>query len=125
MNNRHKIKTAQLAQQIRTFYDAKKPFRIFHGSTNSTRILSFRKSEMVDISKFNEVIKVDPKSSTAIVESNVPMDKLVGATLKHGLLPPIVMEFPGITVGGQYRAMAGKAVRLNGARLIRPLTGMS
>lgn len=109
MNNRHKIKTAQLAQQIRKFYEVKKPFRIFHGSTNSTRILSFRKSEMIDISHFNEVIKVDPKSSTAIVESNVPMDKLVGATLKYGLLPPIVMEFPGITVGGAIQGNGGES----------------
>ena len=28
------------------------------------------------------------------------MDKLLRATLKHGLMPPVVMELPGITVGG-------------------------
>ena len=28
------------------------------------------------------------------------MDKLVEATLAHGLLPKVVMELPNITVGG-------------------------
>lgn len=27
------------------------------------------------------------------------MDRLVEATLRHGLVPPVVMEFPGITAG--------------------------
>lgn len=109
MNDRHTVKTSEIANQIRKFYEAKKPFRIFHGSTNSTRILTFRKDELVDLSKLNEVIKVNPKSSTAIVESNVPMDKLVRATLKHGLLPPIVMEFPGITVRGAIQGNGGES----------------
>ncbi len=30
------------------------------------------------------------------------MDKLVKATLQHGLVPPVVMEFPGITIGGGF-----------------------
>lgn len=109
MNDRYNTKTSQLAQQIQEFSRAKRPFRIFHGSTNSTRILTFRKNEMIDISQFNEVIKVDSKAKTAIVESNVPIDKLVRATLKHGLLPPIVMEFPGITVGGAIQGNGGES----------------
>ncbi|MCJ1409446.1 hypothetical protein MMC19_003527 [Ptychographa xylographoides] len=30
------------------------------------------------------------------------MDQLVEATIKHGLIPPVVMEFPGITAGGGF-----------------------
>jgi Delta24-sterol reductase len=37
------------------------------------------------------------------------MDRLVEATLKHGLIPPVVMEFPGITVGGGYAGRAGES----------------
>jgi delta24-sterol reductase len=37
------------------------------------------------------------------------MDRLVEATLKHGLVPPVVMEFPGITVGGGYSGTSGES----------------
>ncbi|TEY38114.1 hypothetical protein BOTCAL_0497g00040 [Botryotinia calthae] len=37
------------------------------------------------------------------------MDRLIEATLKHGLIPPVVMEFPGITVGGGYAGSAGES----------------
>jgi len=37
------------------------------------------------------------------------MDRLVDTTLKYGLIPPIVMEFPGITAGGGYAGTAGES----------------
>jgi hypothetical protein len=37
------------------------------------------------------------------------MDRLVEATMKHGLVPPVVMEFPGITAGGGYAGTAGES----------------
>ena len=37
------------------------------------------------------------------------MDQLVKATLKFGLIPPVVMEFPGITVGGGIQGGAGES----------------
>ena len=40
-------------------------------------------------------MRVDTKKNVALVEPNVPMDNLVDATLRHGLVPPVVMEFPG------------------------------
>ncbi|KAF3033132.1 hypothetical protein E8E12_001128 [Didymella heteroderae] len=46
---------------------------------------------------------------TARVEPNVPMDKLVARTVSEGLLPPVVMEFPGITVGGGFVGTAGES----------------
>src|ERR1700704_5322126 len=64
---------------------------------------------MVDVSELNNVLSVDAKHQTAIVEPNVPMDKLVKATLAHKLLPPVVTEFPGITVGGGIQGGAGES----------------
>lgn len=52
-------------------------------------------------------MKIDPENKSVLVEPNVPMDKLVRATLKFGLVPPVVTEFPGITVGG---AIQGGAI---------------
>lgn len=45
----------------------------------------------------------------ALVEPNVPMDALVRETLRHGLLPPVVPEFPGITVGGGFVGTAAES----------------
>ena len=45
----------------------------------------------------------------AIVEPNVPMDALVSATLPYGLVPAVIMEFPGITVGGGVQGGAGES----------------
>lgn len=109
MSSSHNIKIQQLSKRIGQFSKDKKPFRVFHGSTNSTRILTFKQDEMVDISDLNEIISIDAKAKTAIVEPNVPMDQLIKATLKHGLVPPIVMEFPGITVGGAIQGNGGES----------------
>lgn len=46
---------------------------------------------------------------TAQVEPNVPMDVLVRETLRYGLLPPVVPEFSGITVGGGFAGTAAES----------------
>ena len=109
MNQSHKNSVTELSKKIKILFKAKKPFRIFHGSTNSTRILKFEKDKMVDISSLNHVLAIDKKLKTAVVEPNVSMDKLVAATLRKGLIPPIVMEFPGITVGGAVQGNGGES----------------
>lgn len=104
---RHKTAVSRIASAIRGFYERREPFRINHGSTNSTRPI--RRQNQVDISDLRNVLSVDPATRTALVEPNVPMDRLVEATLKHGLVPPVVMEFPGITAGGGYAGTAGES----------------
>ncbi|TKA78663.1 hypothetical protein B0A49_01160 [Cryomyces minteri] len=64
---------------------------------------------MVDTSGLLHVLDVDTERRTALVEPNVPMDRLVEATLLHSLVPPVVMEFPGITVGGGFAGTAGES----------------
>lgn len=104
----HDKAVTRLQQQIGGYYENKVPFRVYHGSTNSTRVLTFKRSEMVDTSTMNHVLSVDVKKRVAVVEPNVPMDKLVDATLKYGLVPPVVPEFPGITVGGAIQGAAAE-----------------
>ena len=105
----HQKRVTELSEQVSQFYVQKKPFKIYHGSTNSTRIQVFKRSEMLDTSDLNHVLKIDVENKTALVEPNVPMDKLVRATLKYGLIPPVVPEFPGITVGGAVQGGAGES----------------
>ncbi|KAF2029222.1 FAD-binding domain-containing protein [Setomelanomma holmii] len=105
--DRHTRIVLQVASKVKDYFTRKEPFRISHGSTNSTR--PGLKKRVVDISELRNVIKVDKASKTALVEPNVAMDRLVEATLPHGLVPPVVMEFPGITVGGGYAGTAGES----------------
>jgi delta24-sterol reductase len=105
----HTTLVSNIAALVTDYFKHKKPFHIYHGSTNSTRILAFKRSEMIDVSALNKVLAVDEKSLIATVEPNVPMDALVRATLTKGLIPKVVMEFPGITVGGGIQGGAGES----------------
>src|SRR5439155_18972857 len=107
--DRHKREVAAIAACVRQFYDWGKPFRIYHGSTNSTRPSQRRRDEMIDTSNLSQVLKVDVSTKTALVEPNVPMDRLVEATIQYGFIPPVVMEFPGITVGGGFAGTSGES----------------
>src|SRR4051794_29607608 len=98
-----------IASGVRQFYERKVPYRIYHGSTNSTRRSALKRDQMIDTSKLTHVLHVDTASKTAVVEPNVPMDRLVEATLPYGLIPPVVMEFPGITAGGGYSGTSAES----------------
>ncbi|KAF2177915.1 hypothetical protein K469DRAFT_696300 [Zopfia rhizophila CBS 207.26] len=89
----------------KTFYDEKRPFRVYHGSTNSTRAMHDPRA-VVNTSNLRDVWDINTESKFAMVEPNVSMDKLVKETLKYGLIPPVVPAFPGTTVG---RTFAGTA----------------
>ena len=92
----HKNAVAKISAQVKYFHERKKPFRIYHGSTNSTRPSRRQRDQMIDITNLNHVLRVDTEAKSALVEPNVPMDALVEATLPHGLIPPVVMEYPGV-----------------------------
>jgi delta24-sterol reductase len=105
----HDDRVAVICEEVRRFYERGEKFRIYHGSTNSTRRSKRRRSEVVDTSGLDHVLQVDTEKRIIVVEPNVPMDKLVQATLQHNLLPPVVPEFPGITVGGAVVGSAGES----------------
>lgn len=107
--DQHQEAVAGIAARVREFYSRKEAFRIYQGSPNTTGQSSSRRSEMVNISHLSHVLKVDRETKTALVEPNVRMDQLVRTTLEHGLIPPVVMEFPGITVGRGFASGAGES----------------
>lgn len=107
---KHEDVVAKISRLVSQFHKLNQPYRIFHGSTNSTRPRpNAQNQKFVDISALNNVLRVDKQAKIAHVEPNVPMDRLVEATLKHGLIPPVVMEFPGITAGGGYSGTSGES----------------
>ena len=105
----HAATVESIARRARRLYNSQTPFRIYHGSTNSTRSSQRRPDNIVDTSKLNHVLHVDSVKKTVLVEPNVPMDALLSATLEHGLVPLVVMEFPGITVGGGFSGTSGES----------------
>ncbi|EYE90844.1 FAD-binding oxidoreductase [Aspergillus ruber CBS 135680] len=105
----HAETVCEIALKTRQFYDRRQPYRIYHGSTNCTRESAKTRANTIDISSLNRVLHVDTDRQVVLVEPNVPMDKLVAATLPHGLIPPVVMEFPSITAGGGFAGTSGES----------------
>lgn len=105
----HEAAVKRVQEQVKFFHDNKKHFRVYHGSTSSTRPLSFKKDSIVDTSDMGRLFPVDLESMTVKAEPKVPMDALAAHTLPHGVVPKIVMEFKGITVGGGYSGFSGES----------------
>ncbi|OGZ00463.1 MAG: hypothetical protein A2946_00420 [Candidatus Liptonbacteria bacterium RIFCSPLOWO2_01_FULL_53_13] len=105
----HTLDVSNVCRQVKEAYRQKNKLSVYHGTTNSTRSLRFKTGEFVDISKLNRILAISEKERYALVEPNVPMDKLLRATLKAGLMPAVVPEFPGITLGGGIQGGAGES----------------
>lgn len=105
----HRQAVNVISAQVRRFFDRQLPFHIYHGSTNSTRPSTLKRDRVIDTSKLNNVLEIDIKKQVAWVEPNVSMDRLVDAAIFYGLVPPVVMEFPGITVGGGFAGTSGES----------------
>ena len=105
----HSKAVSEITAQVRGFYDRQQPYHIYHGSTNCTRKSSKTQSNTIDTSPLNRVLHIDPDKRVVIVEPNVAMGELVAATLPRGFIPPVVMEFPGITAGGGFAGTSGES----------------
>ncbi|EEP81985.1 conserved hypothetical protein [Uncinocarpus reesii 1704] len=106
---KHNESVSAIASRVKQFYQDSRPFRIYHGSTSSTRQSQHWNDNTIDVSALSNVLCIDKERRLAVVEPNVPMDKLVESTLPHGFIPPVVMEFPGITVGGGFSGTSGES----------------
>lgn len=105
----HSEKVQKIAAQVSGALRNKRKVRVFHGFTHSTRELSFEGVEPVDISSLNHVLEINTAEKYALVEPDVTMGALVEETLKKGLVPLVVPEFPRITVGGAIQGGAGES----------------
>ena len=105
----HASEVSRISARLAHFHSTLSPFRVYHGSTNSTRPSTKTRANTVDTSPLNRVLSVDVSSKIASVEPNVGMGLLARETLKHGLIPPVVMEFPGITAGGGFSGTSGES----------------
>ncbi len=109
IKQRHDADVRTIQSNMRMFFSQHKKVTVYHGSTNSTRAYRFDGDTVIDVSRLNRIIEIRAGEKAVLVEPNVPMDRLVEATLAKGLVPPVVMEFPGITVGGGIQGGAGES----------------
>ena len=109
MLEEHKKSVERIQERVKYFHDNKKQFRVYHGSTSSTRPVSFTRDSIVDTSDMDRLFPVDKETMTVKAEPKVPMDVLAEHCLREGVIPKIVMEFKGITVGGGYSGFSGES----------------
>lgn len=60
----------------------------------------------LNIKKMKNVLEFSKEGESIVVEPGMTMEELVDQTLPHGLIPPVVPEFKGITVGGAINGAA-------------------
>jgi FAD/FMN-containing dehydrogenase len=65
------------------------------------------KGRPIDISALDRILSIDPVARRCVAEPGVTFAELARATLEHGLLPAVVPELEGITLGG---AVAGCSI---------------
>jgi FAD/FMN-containing dehydrogenase len=83
------------------------PVRLAKRTSNLFRFREPLATAGLDVSAFDQVIAVDPIARTAEVQGMVTYERLVDATLPHGLMPLVVPQLKTITLGG---AVAGLGI---------------
>jgi FAD/FMN-containing dehydrogenase len=76
------------------------PVRLAKPTSNLFRLRESARGPGLDVSGFDGVLAVDPAARTADVQGMTTYERLVEATLPHGLMPLVVPELRTITLGG-------------------------
>ena len=105
----HNERVKAISTQVRSFHVRGERYRTYHGTTNTTRKVKLHRDTIVNTSGMRHVLSINSEKRVAFVEPNVSMEELVDATLDYDLIPPVVMEFPAITVGGGFAGTAGES----------------
>ncbi|HTI21732.1 MAG TPA: FAD-binding oxidoreductase [Kutzneria sp.] len=99
ISDRHSADVAALRAQ----YDALPPgtpVRLRKPTSNLFRFRDANAHPGLDVSRFNQVLSVDPVTRTAQVGGMTTYEDLADATLRHGLMPHVVPQLKTITLGG-------------------------
>lgn len=107
---RHDEKVQLIARAVKERVQAGRPVHITkRGVHHVVPIPGDRRfdGDAVDISDLNEVLDIDVERRLCVAEPGVRFADLVRATLQKGLVPKVVPELEGITLGG---AVAGCSV---------------
>ncbi|MET0741282.1 MAG: FAD-binding oxidoreductase [Candidatus Nanopelagicales bacterium] len=81
------------------------PVRLAKRTSNLFRLREPSHAPGLDVTPFDGVIEVDPVGRTAEVMGMTTYERLVDATLAHGLMPLVVPQLKTITLGGAVTGM--------------------
>jgi FAD/FMN-containing dehydrogenase len=76
------------------------PVRLAKKTSNLFRFRPPATGPVLDAARFDRVLSVDADKRTADVQGMVTYERLVEATLRHGLMPLVVPQLKTITLGG-------------------------
>src|SRR5947207_643360 len=106
----------QAVDALRTAYagvPAGAPVRLAKRTSNLFRFRGRGRRPGLDVRELDRVLSVDPQRRTADVQGMVTYERLVDATLCHGLMPLVVPQLKTITLGG---AVAGLGIESSSFR---------
>ena len=105
------------------------PVRLAKRTSNLFRPRSATATPGLDVSGLDRVLSVDPAARTADVQGMTTYERLVDATLAHGLMPTVVPQLKTITLGGAVTGLGIESSSFRGGlpheavREIEVLTG--
>ncbi|MGH2692885.1 MAG: FAD-binding oxidoreductase [Actinomycetota bacterium] len=113
----HDRRVAAVAAQVRALAASRERAHVDKGGVHHVVPLPegdqrFR-SKRVDASGLNRILEINPDLRTCTAEPGVTLAEAVAATLAHGLVPALVPELEGITLGG---AVAGCSIESSSFR---------
>jgi FAD/FMN-containing dehydrogenase len=106
----HDAKVAAVVAQVRELAARREPAHVDKGGVHHFVPLPSDKrfaGRRIDAGALREILELDVAGRRCVCEPGVTFGELARATLLHGLLPTVVPELEGITVGG---AVAGCSV---------------
>ena len=83
-----------------TQLDPSMPIRLAKPTSNLFRARTSLASPGLDVGRLDEVVDVDSHCRTARVQGMATYERVVDATLAHGLMPLVVPQLKTITLGG-------------------------
>lgn len=100
----------QLQEQVRRFYKERKRIALYSSSaSHTTRSKAYNHDGApLDLDALT-AIHVDAHKQCVYAEPRVTIEQLVRETNRYGLIPPIVPEFKGITIGGAIMGCAAES----------------
>jgi Delta24-sterol reductase len=105
----HDAIVAKVEEEFQSYLKARKPGQMVtiqrsrggESDSNRTVAQSYKENACrVNVSELDGVVSIDTKAMLITVEPSLPQDTLARFCIAYGVIPKLVLEFPGITVGG-------------------------
>lgn len=113
MQKLHEDIVQELQNQVKTHYGQCSALCLNKTTlkSNTTRSSDYKKAAgaRLNVDSLNRILKIDPERLIATCEPRVTMLQLAKETMRYGLIPRVVPEFKGITVGGAIMGCGGES----------------